>query len=63
MNDYRKQELIKFIKFHQDRIERIVERKLDSNYPLYEHVMNVLADHKKAIEDYKKEISELQGGA
>tara|TARA_R100000805_G_C3497299_1_gene28838 strand:- start:110 stop:289 length:180 start_codon:yes stop_codon:yes gene_type:complete len=55
----RKLELLKFIKFHQDRIEHIVERKLDSNYPLYGHVMNVLADHKKAIEDYKKEIAEL----
>ena len=55
----RKLELQQFIKFHQNQIERIVERKLDSNYPLYAHVMNVLADHKKAIEDYKKEIAEL----
>ncbi len=54
-----KLELQKFIKFHQDRIEHILEKKLDSNYPLYEHLMNVVADHKKAIEDYKKEISEL----
>lgn len=63
MAEYRKQELIKFIKFHQDRIKNIVERKIDSSNPLFEHLMNVVADHKKAIEDYKKEIVELQGGA
>ena len=52
----RKLELQQFIKFHQDRIENIVERRINSNNPLYEHLMNVVADHKKAIEDYKKEI-------
>ena len=54
----RKLELQKFIKFHQDRLENLIER-IDNSNPLYEHQMNVIADHKKAIEDYKKEISEL----
>jgi hypothetical protein len=52
----RKEELQQFIKFHQDRIDHILERKLESSYPLYEHLMNVVADHKKAIEDYTEEL-------
>jgi len=52
-------ELQKFIKFHQDRIERILERIDDKDF-LFNYMMDVCADHKKAIEDYKKEIAELK---